>query len=524
MTIAAEDELPRDAQPGDHASGNTPQNDLPPAVVVSHLSYTFAGRPLPSLADISFELPSGSWTLLAGPSGSGKSTLLRALAGWIPRHAAGHMRGSVLVHGHDTPRATSVQLARSAGLVLQSADEQLFATTVRSEIAFGLENLAWMPSAIEERIAVAIERFGLESCADEPPQQLSGGQKQRVLLAAIWAMRPAVLMLDEPLTQLDPASAAELLDELARLRQEGMTIVVAEHRDAELLRRVDRVITLQNGRLAGDQPASEAPPEPHSTTRLSSITLATPSHSTFVPSISSASCLQVDHLTFAFPGQEKPLWSDVSLTVHSPERIALVGPNGSGKSTLLAVLAGLERPTGGEVFWTAGADQAVAFALLPQNPDLLLFRETVREELAFGPEQLGLARSAIRERILRVADDLQIEPLLVETPQALSQGQRLRVALASLLTLEPRVLLLDEPTTGQDADNMLNILAALDRALADRRLDAVIVATHEMQLVERWANRVLVLAEGRLLADMKPADLLDDLALRRRARLGGSPT
>jgi energy-coupling factor transporter ATP-binding protein EcfA2 len=219
---------------------------------VERLSFTFAGRQEPTLADISFELTAGSLIVLAGPTGSGKSTLLRALAGLIQRHSSGRMEGRVTIAGVDTRVADDEDLARRVGLVLQSADEQICAASVLGELAFGLENLSLPPAEIHDRISAALRRFGLEGREQDSPRQLSGGQQQRLLLAALWAMRPSLLLLDEPLSQLDSVSARELIDELTRLRGSGMTLVVAEHRLDDLLPAADRLLTMADGRLVRD--------------------------------------------------------------------------------------------------------------------------------------------------------------------------------------------------------------------------------------------------------------------------------
>ena len=206
-----------------------------PAVKVSELAYTFAGRETPSLAGISLTLEPGSWTLIAGRTGSGKSTLLRAMAGLIPHHAAGTLQGRVELCGLDTRRATTAELARTVGIVFQSPDDQICSTTVAAEVAFGLENLAVAATEIGPRIAAALERRGLARFAEARTAQLSGGQKQRLLLASILAMEPKILLLDEPLSQLDRATAAELLATLDELRAQGLTIITAEHRLDEII-------------------------------------------------------------------------------------------------------------------------------------------------------------------------------------------------------------------------------------------------------------------------------------------------
>ena len=552
-----------------------------PALEVSDLSYTFAGRGQPSLGRISFTIEPGTSTLLVGPSGSGKSTLLRALAGLIPNHAAGLMRGSVRLFGTETCGATPIELATRVGLVLQSPDDQIVSTKVAAEVAFGLENLAVPPAEIRERIDEALTRAGLAGLEETPTGHLSGGQKQRLALASVLAMRPRLLLFDEPLSQLDPCGAMELLDQLHRLRCDGMAIVVAEHRLGETLPLAQRVLVLNQGRLVADV---MVPEEQRLADALSAAGLALPelaqlasalgagpimSADRFVgrfaargrlplhspgeesnirelpriplPStargldgdkkfrLSSAEStvfIQVNHLEFHYRGVEEPALIDVSFELRLGERVALIGPNGCGKSTLLAVLAGLLRPSRGDLRFPH-ADGGVALGMVMQNPDLMLFGDTVRDELAFGPRQCWLDNQTIAMRVAEAAAQLDVVELLDEPPLALSQGQRLRTAVAAVLTTRPRVLLLDEPTTGQDQSQVARVLDAVTGRTEDIRESAnrnsptgcLLFTTHDLHCVARYADRVLVLIAGRLVADCNPRDLLDDDRLLTDLRL-----
>lgn len=522
------------------------------ALRVDCLSFTYAGRTKPSLCDITLSIEPGSLILLAGRSGSGKSTLLRAMAGLIPRHSAGVMRGRVLLNPPrrvaacpakdcpsaeeacelDTRHATPRDLANRVGLVLQSADEQLCATSVTGEIVFGLENLGVPAVEIDARIASAVERFGLTGCQAVPPQLLSGGQKQRLLLAAFWAMRPGVLLLDEPLSQLDAVAAQELLDEINQLRQQGWAIVVAEHRLDELRSIADRLWVLDGGCLvanvgAGDAPAIAAalpswddPARPSAPDDAGGSFSNTANSSHPRPSLGDRPLLSVEALGFQFPRTARPLFADVAFAIDQGERVALVGPNGGGKSTLLATVAGLSKPSSGKLHLPEPGDRSAACGLLLQNADLALFCGSVYEELAFGPRQLGWPRQAVHQEVLRVAEQLDVAEFFEQPPLSLSQGQRLRVALAATLTSRPRLLLLDEPTTGQDPAELVRALgAATTLAIEGGASEAVLFSTHDLRSVSRFADRVLVLAEGRLLADCPPRDLLADADLLTAARL-----
>ncbi|MBX3413112.1 MAG: ATP-binding cassette domain-containing protein [Pirellulales bacterium] len=528
----------------------------PPLQVVD-LGYTFAGRTVPSLAEIDFTLEPGTWTLLAGRTGSGKSTLLRALAGLIPHHTAGTMRGRVELDGRDTRHITRAELARTVGIVFQSPDDQICSTTVAAEVAFGLENLSVDEAEIGERVAAALARVGLAQFRDARTAHLSGGQKQRLLLASILAMEPQIVLLDEPLSQLDRATAGELLQTLDDLRQAGLTLVTAEHRLDEIIDHADRLLVIDEGLLvadldprdvarvhaalaqhdldppelyelavrsgqslhalfshAGDIPSSPAGEEP---------TASGPSHSVTKRN-SPSRLLSVEQLTHRFSRRAEPIWNSLSFAIRSGQRVALVGPNGSGKSTLLSVLAGVMRPSEGKVDAPAIDRDRAAIGLVLQNPDLMLFSATVCEELAFGPRQLGLDPGEVDRRVANAAGALDLVDMLDEPPMALSQGERLRTAVAATLTLAPRVLLLDEPTTGQDLRQVERVMQAITAALqGPAPVGAVLFATHDLRSVARYADRVLVLTGGQLLADCTPEEFIARDELLRQARLLRTP-
>ena len=538
-----------------------------PPLSVEGLSYTFAGRDEPTLREASFAISPGSWTLVAGQTGSGKTTLLRALAGLIPRHAAGEMQGRVLWFGRDLRDAPAAELAGAVGLVLQSPDDQLCATTVEAEAAFGLENLGLPAEEIAARVAEALSRMALAGLGERRTAQLSGGQKQRLLLVSILAMRPGILLLDEPLSQLDPQAALDFLALLDGLRRDGLTIVLAEHRLDDVVRYADRLLVMDAGRVAADVPLDGAdwdvalaasgiePPELTRAARrlgLGPLRTVEQALAALPPEVSAddwsaadgdslsqanelrrfaqvasdeEALLVVENLALRHTGREAPLWRDASFALKAGERVALVGPNGAGKSTLLAVLAGLLPAGEGLVSLPSHASRAgMPIGLVPQNPDLTLFCATVGRELAYGPRQMGLPAEEIDHRTRAAAAALSLDELWDEPPLAQSQGQRLRIALAAMLTLRPGVLLLDEPTTGQDWGQVAAIMGSLSKLVrTGDETAALLFATHDVRAVARWATRVLVLAEGRLLADCTPEELLQDDRLLAAARLHRPP-
>lgn len=476
-------------------------------VEVADLGYTFTGRDAPSLEDVSFSLEPGTWTLIAGATGSGKSTLLRALVGLIPNLARGAMLGRVTVGGVDTRLQRPAQLAQSIGFIAQSPDDQLCAATVEAELAFGLENLNLPVEEISHRIASVAADFGLTEMLSRPSSQLSGGMKQRLVLAAVTAMQPKVLICDEPLSQLDAVAARDFLDHLDALRRSGLTIVMAEHRLAEVRPYANRELTLDRGRLVDDRPATSQPPPAPQPPRFAA------------PPSSATPALSLQGLEFRFRGAANPVWSDVSATFRRGERVAIVGANGSGKSTLLGVLAGLLRPTAGR-FEIAGDLARLPVSLVPQRADLTLFHRTVRAELAYGPRLAGLNPATIAERVDLTARMFRLDAVLDEHPQSLSQGGRVRAAVAAALAAAPRLLLLDEPTTGQDLPTMRAIMELLVTCIGTPGgPEALLFSTHDLETAARYADRALILADGRLAADVPASRLLDDEALLRSAGL-----
>ncbi len=524
------------------------------ALTVDNLGFTYAGRAQPTLRRIAFSLPPSSLTVLTGPTGCGKSTLLRALAGLIPHHTQGRMTGRVLLGGDDTREFPPARLAQRVGLVLQSADDQICSTQVAAEVAFGLENLQLPPVQIAHRVAAALDQFGLANCSAAATQRLSGGQKQRLMLASLCAMSPRILLLDEPLSQLDPLAVAELLDTLDRLRGQGMTIVVAEHRLEEILTRSDALLVMSDGQLtayepqpaparwhdvlrqAGVTPPEVAqlcqrlnvpivlsadeflPPRPPARTESSPRPAAAPAT---LPAPTGPLLVRTQDLALRYSGAADYVWSEVSLALFAGQRVALVGPNGSGKSTLLAALAGLLEPTHGKI--RCDDHLAGETGMVFQNPDLMLFNDTVADELAYAPRRRCVPAEAQRI-VADAAHSLALDDLLDEPPLALSQGQRLRAAVAATLTQRPRLWLLDEPTTGQDLDQVHRVLETVSRHVrSERQPCCALFSTHDLRAVGQFADRVLVLAHGRLLADVTPAELLADDALLGVAHLRRPP-
>jgi energy-coupling factor transporter ATP-binding protein EcfA2 len=452
--------------------------------------HTYPGTTVPSLADVSLTLPAGCLTLVAGPSGAGKSTLLRAINGLVPHFSGGTVRGAVRV-GADDPIALGpgVMSAR-VGFVSGDPERACIMDTVADEVAFALENRGVDGATMRARVADALARVGLADAGERAIASLSGGERQRVVIAAALALTPAVLVLDEPTSQLDDASAALVLATVAELAARGdLTVVLSEHR-------LDRVLP-----LAGHMVHLPGPGQPPREGTPAAIlpTLARPVAAPAPPAAPGPERFAFDDVWFGFG--ERSVLRGASLAAGAGEVVALTGPSGSGKTTLLRLAVGLLQPERGTVrvdgLTTAGravADICRQVAYLPQDPDALLFAATVRDELRVTLTNHNLAPTGPYDPDDRLAA-LGIADLAGRYPRDLSTGQRQRVALAAVTVTRPGVLVLDEPTRGLD-DGAIAALATLLHAHAAAGA-AVLVATHDRRLT-RAAHRVVTLGEGRI--------------------------
>jgi energy-coupling factor transporter ATP-binding protein EcfA2 len=521
---------------------------------------------VPALCGVDLEVPHGQFLAVMGPVGAGKSTLCLALNGAIPHAVDGEFSGQVTVYGQNTRDVPMGQLAMQVGLVFEDVEAQLFNATVADEIAFGLEAMGLPAAEIERRIDLALESVGLgdslgrtargRAPRGRAPRTLSGGEQKRLALASVLAMRPRLLVLDEPTSGLDPRGRHDVLAAIERLRREdgqGMTVVMATQ-DAEAAARfADRVVVLCEGRVALDGCPGEvyaqverleawgieAPQLARLAHRLSERSgrtfaflhlpdaqRALAGHGSALPAQralagprdarpAAEEVIKIRGLSFRYPSADGWALSGVDLDIARGEWLAVVGVNGSGKSTLIKHLNGLLKPSLGAVH-VDGQDSrthqvgalAHTVAYLPQNPDHMIFGATVREEVAYGPRQLGLRGAALDERVEETLVALGLLPVADYPPAVLGYGLRRQVSLASVLALHTPVLALDEPTVGLDrglAGRLLGIVAG-----RHRRGMTVVMVTHDLRWVARYAQRVVVLARGRLVAQGAPGEVLAD--------------
>lgn len=551
-------------------------------IELSHVTFRYGGTAAEgeespaALRDVSLRIGEGEFVGVIGPSGAGKSTLASVLSGAIPHHFRGELFGSTLVDGRDTCDVTLTDISQVVGSVLQDIDAQMVASVVEDELLFGLENFGVPHDQIEDRITRTLDTVGIASLRDREIATLSGGQKQKVAIAAILAMRPRVLVLDEPTAALDPASSALVFDTLRKVREEGVIIVVIEQKVALLSEYCDRILVMSDGSLVLDGTPREVFAHAdelrrigvdsprvarvyNSLARDGLVRGATPcltvpeaaklisglvgsaargsaravddardaafragSKHIAVPrphAVDASPVVSLKDVSFAYPGGTASV-DHLDMRVYPGEVVGIVGQNGAGKTTLTKLLNGLLRPASGTVRM-AGLDTrevptsaiAAHCATLFQNPDYQLCKDTVLDEVAFGLTLQGVDEKDARERAAAVIARFGLPS--DEAPFSLSRGQRQMVALASVVVTEPEVVLLDEPTSGLDYRECMTVMDTVSK-MAECGC-AVIMVCHDMEVVSDFAERIVVMADGRILDRGGTQQMFGDADLMRRA-------
>ena len=504
------------------------------SIEIENLGFTYPSRETQTLHGITTRVPSRAFVLLTGPTGCGKSTLLRTLNGLIPHASSGTLTGTVRLNDKDIATQPLAITCQQVALLFQNPENQLFCTRVEDEVAFGLENLGFAPEKIKERIAVALKQVGLSDFASREISSLSGGQKQRVALAAVCAMQPQVLLLDEPTSHLDPQGTRDILTIVTQLNRElGITVILATHRTKEVAPLCDHVWLMDEGHLCLDLPAAKAfqdlTPYRRLGVQIPKIEDASEDSPVSLKSDYGATSqnplLSIRELQFSYPNTDMDAVHSISCEVPRGEVLAIMGANGSGKTTLIHLIAGLLRPAAGEVIIAGKLSNRMKLHQLAgkvgivfQDPDLLLQAETVRDEVAFGPKNLKLRAQPLENRVDRTLERFDLSDLDLEAPYSLSRGQRQRVAVAATFSLHPDLFLLDEPTTGQDAQHLHQLMDELCDEIRQEN-KTLIFATHDTELTLKYADRVLLLRNGELIFDGAPNAAFANPELLQQASL-----
>ncbi len=484
-------------------------------ISVSHLTIRYPRTSKPAVQDVSFTLPAGSLTLLLGPSGGGKSTLALALTGIVPHHIYAHVEGQIRIGGLDPAEAEPARIAATAGILFQDPEAGFATLTVEDELAFGLENLAVPREAMPARIRAALARVGMEAFLKRRLDTLSGGEAQRIALAALLAMEPPILILDEPTANLDPQATREFFATLKRLKGEH-TILLIEHKLDACWHLADRVLFLgEAGRLlaAGEPTATLEAHLP----QILEAGIWVPSHLDpragrrplldAFPALNDAPpAVEVRNLEFAYP-EGAPVLRGVNLRIPQGDFVALMGANGAGKSTLALHMAGLlPRPQAGEVRLfgkprtaLSPREQADLVGFVFQNPEHQFVTDRVWDELAYSLKVRGWPEARVRERVEALLDDFHLTAHAERNPFTLSQGQKRRLSVGTMLAAGQRLLILDEPTFGQDRNTAYALMDRL-RALNQQGVTIVMI-THDERLAWEYARRKVVLADGKVVRD-----------------------
>lgn len=539
-----------------------------PIIELRGYSFQYRAQSEPTLHHIDLEIRRGEKVAIIGASGSGKSTLLSVLNGLIPHHHRGTATGTVRVCGNDPAAVPLVETSRHVGTVLQDTSGQFVGLTVGEDIAFSLENQQVPHGQMPDRVRRAASIVQIEDRLAASPHELSGGQKQRVAMAGVLVDDVEVLLFDEPLANLDPAagrSAVELIDRLHR--DHGRTVVIIEHRLEDVLHRpVDRIVLMAHGRIVADAPPDEVlvsglleqhgirPPLHLAALRLAGAPARAEQRPSDLgamqlderqvaavrqwvaavgtppvgPAAGRPAALELDGVGCVLPRPGDALGTraleGVSARVRSGEMIGVLGSNGAGKSTLARVICGFEKATEGVVRigsvdaarWNI-AERGAQVGFVLQEPGQMISRPLITEEIELGMRARGLDEQEIAARTARVLEVCGLRPFRSWPVSALSHGQKKRVTIASILALDPQVLILDEPTAGQDYahySEFMDFLTSINELGT-----TVVLITHDMHLALEYTDRVLVMSGGRLLADTDPAAALTDEELTANADL-----
>ncbi|MHA1370224.1 MAG: ABC transporter ATP-binding protein [Promethearchaeota archaeon] len=525
---------------------------------IKKLTFTYNQSDKPAIEDINLKIQDGEFVLITGPSGSGKSTLVRTFNGLIPHFYGGRISGVIYVQETDVFKTSTRKLAEKVGFVFQNPDNQLFMNNVEDELAFGLENLNAPINLIKKRIEETLDAIGIAHLRKRPISELSGGEKQKVAIAAVLTTQPEILILDEPTAELDPKSAEEVLALIQKLNDElGITIILIEHRLDRVIQFVDRIIIIEQGKIIHDGapkkifqkdlshigitippivrlsnqleipyiPLTVKESRKNLKNTLNKVKVPKIVQNCFIEAFKDYSQLfdkkdlmvEFKNISFSYDKNQKIL-ENINLQFHKGEFIAIMGRNGSGKTTLLKHINGLLRPNKGKVFVenrniekysVAQLAQTVGFIF--QNPAMQFFQDTVEEEVAFVLDRLKYEYDDIAILVENMLKKFDLEKYRKTYPRYLSVGEQQKVALASVLISNPKIIVLDEPTHGMDYNQKSLFFSYLNEYRDKGNL--VILVTHDVESIAEYSDRVVLISEGHVVVDDLKRNVLSNALL-----------
>lgn len=530
-----------------------------PVIYCEQFGFQYDSQKEPTLKNIHLSIEQGETVLILGPSGSGKSTLGHLINGLAPNAYKGTVTGRMEVAGHPVGQTDIFTLSNEVGTVLQDTDGQFLGLTVAEDIAFALENLAVDGTTMHQKVQYWAEKVRLNQLLAHRPQDLSGGQKQRVSMAGVMIGETPILLFDEPLANLDPKTGKEAMELIEELKNElSATVVIIEHRLEDVLHcKVDRIIVMQEGQIISDSTpqklltsdtlAQMGIREPlyisamryagldlanfHPIDSLANLDLAIQkekfqnwqkAQGQKILSQQTNPLLELDHVSCGY--DQKLILKNLSMSIHQGEMVAIVGENGAGKSTLIKLICGFIPLQNGRMQFKGNdltkdsiKERADKIGYVMQNPNQMISQNIVFDEVALGLKLRGVDQETIQQKVHEVLKICGLFPFRNWPIQALSYGQKKRVTIASMLALEPEILILDEPTAGQDLAHYTQMMDFLEQL--NRQGVTIILVTHDMHLMLEYTTRALVMVDGQVIADLTPAQLLTNQKLIDQASL-----
>lgn len=479
-------------------------------IELQNVSYTYDGERLPVWKSLSCAFYEGKIHAVSGPSGCGKSSILYLIDGLIPHMYEGKLEGRVYLEGEDITKVLPRYRCNKIGFVMQNPESQFCTFTVEEELAFGMENLGIDPSEMQKRIDTVLDFVGMNGLQERELDRLSGGQKQKIAIASVLTTDPSILLLDEPTANLDPESRKQIFDLIVRIsREKHITIIIVEHNIADIIEEVDRFLALdRNGNLVLD--CERGTPE-ELAWRTANI------HEPAIPyrekrTQTETPIIEIKDLDFAYPipGKKRakghPVIQHLNMRIYPQDFLAILGENGVGKSTLMKLLFKVNTPDHGEIYIYdkplssyRTKDLYREMGLVFQNPENQFITNTVFDEMMFSLKRVKITEEEKKKRVDQMLTQYHLEQEKEKSPFALSQGQKRRLSVASMLLTRQKILFLDEPTYGQDYENRQELMKDMERLVASGV--TVIMITHDLSLVKQYATRVIQIENGCVLRD-----------------------